>query len=332
MSEQRYHEKMHPDGAITPTDQDPVRNFDQNILQLKNKTAASDLGLESETVLNDHHTLCEVLDGLADQISGIRRKVDIIKTTAQDSSMKNFTPGDLTPQQASQIMELMNAKKRERSVAFADALILVRHLVGMKTVNLEQACYIKEMQAKLQEHNIAVPSMQKPENTGSQASAEDDIVDEPEDESDFSDSDSDDDSDLSDDQDTSSKKRKPVEGNGLLEQIFNLQKKDHANALGLSLKEKKSKPLQPKSSGKNTLGQSQRPSMAKNTLRSSEGARPSQSGPRSTKSQKQDREQREMDQLYAVVQQAFNHQILDDGSNREAYENYAMAMARVSGV
>ena len=106
----------------------------------------------------------------------------------------------------------------------------------------------------MKEQNIEVPSMQKPENTGSEAAAEDDFANDDDnsddDDSDYSDSD---DSDYSDDQ--TNRTRKPVEGNGLLEQIVNLQKKDHANALGLSLREKKSKPLQKSSaSGKNTLG------------------------------------------------------------------------------
>lgn len=46
------------------------------------------------------------------------------------------------------------------------ALSLVKHLVQMKTTNLELEAYVKEMQAKLRENGVPVPSMVKPEKTG----------------------------------------------------------------------------------------------------------------------------------------------------------------------
>lgn len=84
------------------------------------------------------------------------------------------------------------------------ALNLVKHLVQMKTTNLELEAYVKEMQAKLRENRVPVPSMVKPEKAGSEKKAKDEPL---------SDDDLSGDSDDSDD----SGNFDPVAGKGLLE-------------------------------------------------------------------------------------------------------------------
>ena len=42
------------------------------------------------------------------------------------------------------------------------AIVLVKHLVKMKTENYELENYIKEMKAKMQEAGVGVPSMPNP--------------------------------------------------------------------------------------------------------------------------------------------------------------------------
>ncbi len=85
--------------------------------------------------------------------------------------------------------------------------MLVKNLMMSKTENLEMSCYIKELHEQMKEQGLSVPPQKKSE------ALEDDHDDEEEDESDDSDSDF---TDSDDD-------RKPAPGNGLLEQIFNIQ-------------------------------------------------------------------------------------------------------------
>jgi len=89
-------------------------------------------------------------------------------------------------------------------VPLEHALSLVKHLVQMKTTNLELEAYVKEMQAKLRENGVPVPSMVKPEKTGLEKKAKDSVL---------SDDDFSGDSYDSDD----SENLDPVAGKGLLE-------------------------------------------------------------------------------------------------------------------
>ena len=45
------------------------------------------------------------------------------------------------------------------------AIVLVKHLVKMKTENYELESYIKEMKAKMEEAGVGVPGKSKPEGT-----------------------------------------------------------------------------------------------------------------------------------------------------------------------
>ncbi len=87
---------------------------------------------------------------------------------------------------------------------FEHALVLVKNLMMTKTENMELCAYIKELHAQMNEAGLQVPPQKKPESTDDKDSA----YDSEDDDSDFTDSD---------------EELAPVAGNGLLEQIFNLQ-------------------------------------------------------------------------------------------------------------
>ena len=76
-------------------------------------------------------------------------------------SMKHTTFGgeeSLTEEQKSKIDVLVGKARQERSVPLDHALVLVKHLMQTRLANMELETYIKEMQAKLQENGISVPS------------------------------------------------------------------------------------------------------------------------------------------------------------------------------
>ena len=51
----------------------------------------------------------------------------------------------------------MHTEKQKKTVPLDHAIVLVKHLVQIKTENYELEGYIKEMQAKLQEAGLEVP-------------------------------------------------------------------------------------------------------------------------------------------------------------------------------
>jgi len=59
-------------------------------------------------------------------------------------------------------------------VPLEHALVLVKHLVQMKTTNMELETYVREMQVKMREGGMPVPSMLKPEISGSEKRTSDD--------------------------------------------------------------------------------------------------------------------------------------------------------------
>jgi hypothetical protein len=89
-------------------------------------------------------------------------------------------------------------------VPLEHALVLVKHLVEMKTTNMELEIYVKEMQVKMREGGIAVPSMLKPEITVSEKRSSNDDQD-------------DDDSSVDSQDSESNSNLEPVAGKGLLE-------------------------------------------------------------------------------------------------------------------
>ena len=91
------------------------------------------------------------------------------------------------------------------------AIVLVKHLVQVKTENLELENYIREMQAKMQEAGLEVADRPKHGGNSDEAghvSEMQQVADEGEETSDYDSEDSDD--------------VRPVPGGDLLEQIFHL--------------------------------------------------------------------------------------------------------------
>ncbi len=129
--------------------------------------------------------------------------------------MKHTTFGGeetLSPEQKAQVDQLVNKAKQERSVPLDHALVLVKHLMQARSANMELETYINEMQAKLSENGISVPSKLKPEKVGDQdenmeMAADDDSEEEDEENPYDNDSDS----------DSGSDRGIPVPGEGLLE-------------------------------------------------------------------------------------------------------------------
>ena len=105
----------------------------------------------------------------------------------------------------------MQVEKQKKTVPLDHALVLVKHLVQVKTENLELESYIKEMQAKMQEAGVAIPSKHKPEN------ASDNI-----DEHAAKEEDNDDSDEETDSEDSEDENKDPIPGGNLLEQIFHL--------------------------------------------------------------------------------------------------------------
>ena len=168
----------------------------------------------------------------------LRQNVEMIRTQPADEDKagkhQTFGPGGLTPVQKERIAKLVQTEKQRKTVPLDHTLVLVKHLVKMKTENLELESYIKEMKAKMQENGIAIPSKHKPENASDNMDENAAAVGE---------GDNDEDSDDSDYTDSDDEDKEIVPGEGMLEQIFHLQNIENANKLGLSAGPIKSKKL-----------------------------------------------------------------------------------------
>ena len=245
----RYHEKNRPDdamAAIQDDEEDELNGHDQDILKLRSRNSTTvDLNLvepvNSRRV--NHASLMTVLHNLSSHILQIRQNVEAVQSEADDNIRQSSNKAgrqneQVVQQQKARVAEVLRQQKQEKLVPIDHALVLVKHLVHLKTANLELETYIKEMQVKMAEANVAVPPKHKPENTGGDIES-DESVDEGGDEDDDSSYDSED----SDAGMTSDGNLKIVPGEDLVQQILYLQNKDNAKNLGLSQRQKISKPL-----------------------------------------------------------------------------------------
>lgn len=101
----------------------------------------------------DHQALSTVLDGLSNQILRLRQHVEVIRSQPADDvkagKHQTFGGDDLSPAQKERIAKVVEMEKQRKTVPLDHSLVLIKHLVQVKTENLELESYVKEMQAKL---------------------------------------------------------------------------------------------------------------------------------------------------------------------------------------
>ena len=142
-----------------------MKRIDDDIARLRMRAS---MKLESEcgavkSNFADDQSLKTVLDGLANQLVRLRQHVEVIKHQPADQMQhQTFGGGQkLTKQQQERITSVVQTEKQKKSVPLDHAIVLVKHLVKMKTENYELETYIKEMKAKMEEAGVGVPSNPK---------------------------------------------------------------------------------------------------------------------------------------------------------------------------
>ena len=139
--------------------EESLSKHEADLMRLK---ARQSQRLEAETAtvnsqIADHQSLIAVLDGLSSQILRVRQHIDMIKSQPLDKAQKHQTFGmdegqNLSSDQMERIAQVIGRHKADKSVPLDHALVLTKHLVEVKTQNMNLETQILELQAKLKEN------------------------------------------------------------------------------------------------------------------------------------------------------------------------------------